>query len=69
MEASSLSNEHTLKMLLRQRYHRIDADLGPEIALDDIYALQRLVDAADAVDLTETIDFLYSSFLADLPAK
>jgi hypothetical protein len=59
------SNEHTLKLLLRQRYHRIDTDLHEEMALDDVYALNELIAAADAVDLTETIEYLFTSFLAD----
>ncbi len=89
MEATSLTNEHTLKLLLRQvaqakqraekmwcivvdscrlrhkRYHRVDTELHEDIELDDITALPALIAAADSVDLTETIDYLFSSFLAD----
>lgn len=65
MEANQLTNEHTLRMLLLQRYHRVDTNLPLEIALDDVTTVDRLIQVADSVDLTDTIEYIYSSFLME----
>lgn len=65
MEANQLSNEVNLKLLLKNRYHRLDVEFATEVSLDAVDALDDLIAVADAVDLTETEQFLFSTFLAN----
>lgn len=66
MEANQLSTEHTLKVLLRNRYHRADVELSDPIRLDDCSSLDVLIEAADAMDLKRTEEFLVATFLGKI---
>jgi hypothetical protein len=66
MEANQLSTENTLKVLLRNRYHRVDVQIAFPLHLDDVACLDKLVEAADALDLSAVEEFLITTFLGTL---
>ena len=63
MEANQLSIEHTLRLMLKNRYHRLDAELETECVIDDSGAIDRLIAAADSLDLSEVEEFCLSEFI------
>ncbi len=65
MEANQLSNEVNLKLLLKNRYHRLDVEFSTDVALDAVDALDDLIAVADGVDLDDTEQFIFSTFLAN----
>jgi hypothetical protein len=66
MEANQLSTENTLKVLLRNRYHRVDAQLPVPVHLDDVACLNKLIEAADAMDLGDAEEFLVTTFFSNI---
>ncbi len=62
MEANQLSNEVNLRLLLKNRYHRVDVQFEIDVALDAVDALEHLVAVADKVDLSEAEEFILTHF-------
>jgi hypothetical protein len=62
MEANQLSNEVNLRLLLKNRYHRIDMQFDTDVALDAVDALDDLIRVADSVDLSEAEEFILAHF-------
>jgi len=58
--ASMEAAHFNTKAMLQDRYHRIEPVLTKPVALNDVGAIDDLKQAADALDLTETFDFLES---------
>jgi hypothetical protein len=66
MEANQLSTENTLKVLLRNRYQRVDAQIAFPLHLDDVACLDRLVEEADSLDLSAVEEFTVATFLGTM---
>jgi hypothetical protein len=62
MEANQLSNEVNLRLLLKNRYHRIDMQFDTDVPLDAVDAIDDLIRVADSVDLSEAEAFILAHF-------
>lgn len=68
-EAATQSVDHQCKCLLEKKYLRLDPLLPRNVGLDETTALPDLIKAADAIDLTEAIDWLRREWGLKLPGE
>ena len=52
---------------LQNRYNRIDMEIPDTIALDNVDALEQLVELAEQVDLSASEEFIITMFLSKNP--
>jgi len=58
VDSMKFESEYICKRLLNDRYKRIDPYVPEKIALDDVSKLDRLVELADDIDLTDSLKWL-----------
>lgn len=63
MEATMLTTEHTLNLLLKNRYHNVDHTYDEPVLLDDVAVVDELIVQADSLDLTLAEEFIVTTFL------